>query len=173
MDGETDSTETSLRYLGYLGRLRNLRHLAYTSDVGEAMRPVLPSWIVNAGYAVSIGYCGIDVLHEGFQSHKHKDTNYDTIQIVCRRTVFQGLASLVLPAVTIHSAVDFTSRLLKTRVSKSSFAGRFAPSVVGLAIVPFLPAMLDHPVEYIVDRSFDSIVGKLSPSTATRLASHH
>ena len=47
-----------LRYLGYAGRLRTIarastRYLAFTSDVGEAVRPVVPSKLVAAAYAVS------------------------------------------------------------------------------------------------------------------------
>jgi hypothetical protein len=32
------------------------RYLAYSSDVGEAFRPVVPPAMVNASYAVAVGY---------------------------------------------------------------------------------------------------------------------
>ena len=46
VSGEVDSRDTPARYLGYLARVRPIlqpfsRYLAYTSDVGEAARPIV------------------------------------------------------------------------------------------------------------------------------------
>jgi len=70
---ELDLDEGPVRYAGYAGRLAqfvkvgaakvsSVRHLAYASDVGEAFRPTVPAWAVNATYAVAVGYVGADVL---------------------------------------------------------------------------------------------------------------
>ena len=32
------------------------RYVAYTSDIGEAFRPVVPPWLVTAAYGVSWAY---------------------------------------------------------------------------------------------------------------------
>lgn len=95
---------------------------------------------------------------------------------VARRTVFQGLASIVLPAVTIHSAVKYSAPIF-LKSSNPKIKG-WGPTVwvlvlhhcrsflrvllmvpmgepprhvnsVGLAIVPLLPVMFDHPVEHV------------------------
>ena len=60
-DRNADSTNSDARYLGYAARLRTAvraahRYLAYTSDVGEAFRPVVPRWIVRSAYGVSWAY---------------------------------------------------------------------------------------------------------------------
>ncbi len=53
--GEIDTVETPARYLAYLARYKNLfvassRYLAYSSDVGEAFRPITTPVFVNAMY---------------------------------------------------------------------------------------------------------------------------
>eukprot|EP00951_Prasinocladus_malaysianus_P022171 scaffold185170_cov44-Prasinocladus_malaysianus.AAC.2 len=42
------------------------RYLAFTSDVGEAMRPVVSPRIVNASYAIAGGYMIGDVIYQGY-----------------------------------------------------------------------------------------------------------
>lgn len=71
--GEVDSLEGSARYLAYGARLRTAlvassRYLAYTSDVGEAFRPIVPPAIVTAAYGISWLYLGLDVGYEGYKS---------------------------------------------------------------------------------------------------------
>lgn len=58
-EGDVDTTQTNARYLGYLARIRPLllpatRYLAYTSDVGEAFRPVVSPKVVTTAYGISI-----------------------------------------------------------------------------------------------------------------------
>lgn len=72
--GEVDSLESDLRYLGYAGRLRTAlaattRYLAYTSDVGEAFRPIVHPAIVTAAYGISWAYLGLDVGYEGYKAY--------------------------------------------------------------------------------------------------------
>lgn len=71
--GEIDSLDSKARYLAYAGRLRtalvaSTRYLAYTSDVGEAFRPIVPPFIVTAAYGISWLYLGLDVSYEGYKS---------------------------------------------------------------------------------------------------------
>ena len=60
-DQNADSTNSDARYLGYAARLRTAlraahRYFAYTSDVGEAFRPVVRPWVVRTAYGVSWAY---------------------------------------------------------------------------------------------------------------------
>ena len=34
----------------------NVRYVAYSSDVGEAFRPVVPTWLVKSTYGLAFGY---------------------------------------------------------------------------------------------------------------------
>lgn len=83
--GEIDSLETKARYLGYLGRLRTAlvassRYLAYTSDVGEAFRPIAHPAIVTAAYGISWAYLGLDVGYEGYKAHHAGEVNSSKTQ---------------------------------------------------------------------------------------------
>lgn len=60
--------ETKLRYVGYtVGLSRLFRYLAFTSDFGEALRPVVHARIVTGSYAVAFAYCIADV---GWETYK-------------------------------------------------------------------------------------------------------
>lgn len=79
--------------------------------------------MVSTAYGISIAYVVGDIGYEGYKANLDRkdrlqaggrnDANAATeIGLrVARRTVFQGLASLVLPAVTIHAAVRYSAPL--------------------------------------------------------------
>jgi len=62
------------------------------------------------------------------------------------------LASMGLPAFTIHSIVKYSGRALKN--SKSSRIRGYGPIGLGLAAVPALPYIFDEPVEKVVEWTF-------------------
>lgn len=70
-----------------------------------------------------------------------------------KRGIFQGLASMGLPALTIHSAVRYSSVLFKNVQTKA--IKTYGPVSVGLGIVHLLPYIFDEPVEHVVDYVFD------------------
>ncbi|KAI9096461.1 mitochondrial 18kDa protein, partial [Phlyctochytrium arcticum] len=155
-----ETTDTPVRFLAYAARFRTLaiagsRYLAYTSDVGEAFRPLLNKTLVNAAYGVSFAYVGFDVAFEGMKARQAGLEDKEVARVVVQRSVFQGLASLFLPAVTIHTVVDVTGKLLKNRPKTTMV--RWGPTVAGLVVVPFLPVMFDHPVEHLVERAFKTV----------------
>ena len=54
-----------LRYTAYLARVKPLllasqRYLAYSSDLGEAVRPVVPPTVVRSLYGLSWSYIAYD-----------------------------------------------------------------------------------------------------------------
>ena len=60
---------------------------------------------------------------------------------------------MLLPAFTIHSVVRYSGRAMKDM--KSVKIRTWGPIGLGLAIVPTLPYLFDHPVEHAVDWAFD------------------
>lgn len=70
-----------------------------------------------------------------------------------KRGVFQSLASMALPAFTIHSAVRYSSVLFKN--SSVKLVKTYGPVAIGLGIVPLLPYIFDEPVEHAVDWVFE------------------
>ncbi|KAK9457340.1 mitochondrial 18 KDa protein-domain-containing protein [Dipodascopsis uninucleata] len=166
-----DSTESNLRYAAYANRLRIVmatqRYVAYTSDIGESFRPVVKPWIVTSCYGISWAYVLGDVGYEGYKSYL-KATEYDAAKLrdekltndrpnwmltIFHRGVFQSIASMGLPALTIHSTVRYSGRALKN--SKSVRLRTYGPVGLGLLVVPALPYLFDEPVEHAIDWVFD------------------
>jgi len=72
--------------------------------------------------------------------------------VMVQRGVFQALASMGLPAFTIHSIVKYSGRAMKN--NKNVVLRTWAPIGLGLAAVPFLPYIFDEPVETAVEWTF-------------------
>ncbi|KAF9204170.1 hypothetical protein BGZ49_005616 [Haplosporangium sp. Z 27] len=161
-EGEIDTVETPARYLAYLARYKSLfvassRYLAYSSDVGEAFRPVTAPLFVNAMYGVSFAYVAFDVAYEGYKAKLTGSSNEVIGMTVLKRGIFQTLASLALPAITIHTVVHQSGRLFKN--SANITLKKWGPTAIGLCVVPALPIMFDHPVETAVDKVFEMLEG--------------
>jgi mitochondrial fission process protein 1 len=72
--------------------------------------------------------------------------------VMAQRAIFQSLASMGLPAFTIHSVVRYSGRAMKSVKNKT--IRTWGPIGLGLSVVPFLPAIFDKPVEDAVEWSF-------------------
>lgn len=82
--------------------------------------------------------------------------------VMVQRGIFQSLASMGLPAFTIHSVVRYSGRALKDVKNKT--IRTWGPIGLGLAVVPFLPALFDKPVEnaveFVFHKGFEVVGGK-------------
>lgn len=155
--------ENNARYAGYSAMFaRMFRYLAFTSDFGESFRPVISSRLVNTSYAIAFGYCVVDVAWEGYKALKPSTSQHHAVrsksvgEVVVERSVFQLFASLVIPAFLIHSTVKYSTKIF-TKIPKLSKFQRFGPSLVGLSLIPFLPILVDEPVEKGVEYAFDKL----------------
>lgn len=93
------------RYSAYAVRLRTLltsgsRYIAYSSDIGEAFRPLTRPSVVRTAYAVSWAYIFGDVGYTCYKYCEDRDTSLpqvrgDVAWIASRRTVFQLLSRYV------------------------------------------------------------------------------
>ncbi|OAX39160.1 hypothetical protein K503DRAFT_799876 [Rhizopogon vinicolor AM-OR11-026] len=179
-DRNVDSTDTDLRYMAYGARLRTAlragtRYIAYTSDVGEAFRPVVPPTIVTACYGISWLYLAGDVSYEAYKTHRRGPSQIEAVHfseptrvgmVAVKRAVFQSIASMALPAFTIHTAVNQAKKAF-TNVQNKRLK-TWGPTFTGLAIVPFLPYIFDHPVETATDKVFEWIEKRLIESQKSR-----
>ncbi|KAK2623527.1 hypothetical protein QTJ16_007081 [Diplocarpon rosae] len=80
--------------------------------------------------------------------------------VMAQRAIFQGIASMGLPAFTIHSIVRYSGRALKN--SKNVRLRTYGPIGLGLSAIPALPFIFDKPVEEAVEWIFHkgfSVVG--------------
>ena len=95
--------------------------------------------------------------------------DYRTVMV--QRAIFQGLASMGLPAFTIHSIVQYSGRALKD--VKNVKLRTWGPIGLGLSAVPALPYLFDEPVEkaveFVFHTGFEFFGGKqavgMAPST--------
>jgi fission process protein 1 len=76
----------------------------------------------------------------------------DWKSVVAQRAIFQGLASMGLPAFTIHSIVKYSGKALKN--APNPVIRTWGPIGLGLAAVPALPYLFDEPVEHVVEWTF-------------------
>jgi mitochondrial fission process protein 1 len=74
-----------------------------------------------------------------------------------------------LPALTIHTAVKQAKKAFDKSTNPRLRA--WGPTITGLAIVPALPYIFDHPVEEATDRAFEWIKQRLASSDKGAAAS--
>ncbi|KAI9051734.1 hypothetical protein LZ554_004774 [Drepanopeziza brunnea f. sp. 'monogermtubi'] len=91
-------------------------------------------------------YAGVDLVPKTVTALE----DYRTV--MAQRALFQGIASMGLPAFTIHSIVRYSGQALKK--SKSVRLRTYGPIGLGLAAVPALPFVFDKPVEEAVEWAF-------------------
>lgn len=185
-DKDVDSVDSDVRYMAYGARLRTAlraghRYIAYTSDVGEAFRPVVPPAVVTAAYGVSWLYLAGDVGYEAYKAHRKGPSPIEAAHfseptrigmIAVKRAVFQSVASMALPAFTIHTVVKQAKKAFVN--VQNPKVKTWGPTVTGLAIVPVLPYLFDKPVEHVTDAVFEWIERKYiesqkSPSRTSEL----
>ncbi|KAH0587223.1 Mitochondrial fission protein MTP18 [Termitomyces sp. J132] len=173
---DANTTNSDVRYLAYGARIRTAlraatRYIAYTSDIGEAFRPVVPPWVVTAAYGVSWLYLAGDVGYESYKAHRRGPSPIEAANFseptrigiaAVQRATFQSIASMALPALTIHTAVAQAKKAFKN--VKNIRLRTWGPTATGLAIVPILPYLYDHPVERATERAFDWMREKIIES---------
>ncbi|XRM45882.1 hypothetical protein ABZX51_008953 [Aspergillus tubingensis] len=140
---------------GYKAYLRNRRVLAPPceayKDASDLTHEQVAKGMVTGNIAGSLtGSSSSDTLMPWPTTHVPLAEDYRTV--MAQRAVFQGIASMGLPAFTIHSVVKYSGRMLKN--SRSVFFRTWAPIGLGLSVVPFLPYLFDKPVEEAVEWAF-------------------
>mmetsp|Transcript_35427 Transcript_35427/g.33618 ORF Transcript_35427/g.33618 Transcript_35427/m.33618 type:complete len:268 (+) Transcript_35427:37-840(+) len=154
---QVSDSDSKLRYAGYTSTFaRAFRYLAFTSDFGEALRPVISSRIVTGTYCIAFGYCIADI---GYEAYKLKNRGYlseknepmTMNQLLVERSIFQLVASIIVPTAIVHTSVhqahNFTKKIGKFQ--------RWGPSIFGLCIIPLLPIFVDPPVEHVLEWGFE------------------
>ncbi|KAK2760232.1 hypothetical protein FQN54_002299 [Arachnomyces sp. PD_36] len=84
--------------------------------------------------------------------------------VMAERAVFQVLASMALPAFTIHSVVKYAGKAL--REQKNTIIRTWGPIGLGLSIVPLLPYIFDKPVESAVEYTFQTALQSFAGEAA-------
>ena len=152
--------DSEARYLAYAQRVARVlgtssRYLAFSSDVGEAFRPVVPTQVVRFSYLLTWGYVFSDIGYSTYSAYKLHPDNRDFVKDrAARATSFQLVGSVILPFAIIHTGVKQSSHVFNKLAPNMKFVRTWGPSAVGLSIIPLLPRFVDHPVENAVDYLF-------------------
>ena len=133
-------------------KVSKVRHLAYSSDLGEAFRPVVPTWAVNATYGVAVSYVVADTAYRVYDAEEKGADAEEMRRVAAHATIFHAIASIGVPMAIIHTQVHVWEGILK-RVGRFT---KWGPTVAGLAIIPLLP-YVDHPIEEIIDAKFEQL----------------
>lgn len=178
---DVTSTDSAIRYTAYAKRITQIfraahRYVAYTSDIGESFRPVAHPVLVKLGYSISWIYVLGDISFETWRAKLRQQGSYypglmpwqpqplpndeaasqyndlDWRLVGLKRTLFQSIASMGLPALTIHTTVRYSVGVFKKSANK--LLRSVGPVACGLAVVPLLPYVFDKPVEIILDKAF-------------------
>ncbi|KAF8901652.1 mitochondrial 18 KDa protein-domain-containing protein [Gymnopilus junonius] len=182
-DRDADTTASDIRYLAYGARLRTAlragtRYFAYTSDVGEAFRPVAPPWVVTAAYGISWLYVSADVAYESYKAYHRGPSPIEAANFsepsrvaiaAVQRATFQSIASMGLPALTIHTVVAQSRKAFRNATNTK--VRIWGPTTTGLAVVPILPYLFDQPVEKATEYAFDWIREKIIEQRQSRTSS--
>ena len=153
--------DTQARYLAYAQRVARVlgpstRYMAFSSDVGEAFRPVVSPKMVTFSYALTWGYVFGDIGYSSYMAYKLHPHNIDFVKDrASRAATFQLIGSVALPFVIIHTGVKQSAKLFDKFTPNLKLCRAWGPTALGLAIIPFLPTFVDHPVEQAVDFVFD------------------
>ena len=154
--------DTEARYMAYATRIARVlapssRYLAFSSDVGEAFRPVVSQKLVRFSYGLTWGYVFGDIGYSTYNAYKLHPHNIDFVKDrASRATAFQLIGSVGLPFLIIHTGVHQSSNFFNKVTPNIKLLRAWGPSAVGLAIIPLLPAFVDHPVERAVDYVFNT-----------------
>ncbi|KAL3673975.1 hypothetical protein V7S43_001660 [Phytophthora oleae] len=142
-----------------------VRYLGYANEVGESFRPIVPRLVVPS-YIVACGYVLGDTFDKATKTHDEAVARGVPSQkrnvLVATATVdtlaWQTMASVVIPGFTINRVVAISSFAVQKAVKRSPVVRRWAPTAIGLGVIP----LIIHPIDYLVDVAMDNTVRKWS-----------
>ena len=111
----------------------------------------------------------------GYEAYKAKSVHHEPTPVVVslsiKRALFQSIASMGLPAFTIHSLVKYSGKYIFSK-SPNRTIRVWAPAMLGLGVVPALPFLYDHPVEHAVDKLWEKVDEIVPDKYSTKNAIH-
>ncbi|KAE9005882.1 hypothetical protein PF010_g12451, partial [Phytophthora fragariae] len=142
-----------------------VRYLGYANELGESFRPIVPRLVVPS-YLVAFGYVLGDTFDKANKAHaKAVAEGVSTRKrsaVVADATIdtlaWQTMASVVIPGFTINRVVAMSSFAVQRAVKTSPVVRRWAPTAIGLGVIP----LIIHPIDSFVDVAMDQTVRKWS-----------
>ncbi|KAF2278866.1 uncharacterized protein EI97DRAFT_448678 [Westerdykella ornata] len=178
-------------YEGYKAYLRNQRVLHPEHHAAEVNVPTTntTSTSSNSSSHINKGVSALQKMGEGLGVKpgagnpltrgevvpRRVSAIEDYRTVMAQRAVFQAVASMGLPAFTIHSIVRYSGRAMKDVKNKT--LRTWGPIGLGLAAVPFLPYVFDEPIEkateWVFYNAFRAIGGEKAVEGRSPTGHHH
>jgi fission process protein 1 len=146
---------------GYKAYLRNQRSLNPEKVDGSKDTG---SEDVSESRSLATGITGDSVTRQNPDGRVVPIEDYRAV--MAQRAVFQGLASMGLPAFTIHSIVRYSGQAFQNATNQR--LKTWGPIGLGLAAVPALPYMFDEPVEIATEWVFHNAFKAIGGEDAVR-----
>ncbi|DBA00374.1 TPA: hypothetical protein N0F65_000559 [Lagenidium giganteum] len=146
-----------------------VRYLGYSNELGESFRPMAPR-LVAPSYMVAFGYVLGDAYDKATkastaarkQSVSESKHNKMVVGAAVDTLVWQTLASVAIPGFTINRVVAASSVVAEQTLKNSPVLKRWAPTAIGLGVIP----LIIHPIDSLVDTLMDNTIRKWAAGTA-------
>eukprot|EP00322_Chrysochromulina_rotalis_P024078 CAMPEP_0115858036 /NCGR_PEP_ID=MMETSP0287-20121206/15887_1 /TAXON_ID=412157 /ORGANISM="Chrysochromulina rotalis, Strain UIO044" /LENGTH=355 /DNA_ID=CAMNT_0003312281 /DNA_START=70 /DNA_END=1137 /DNA_ORIENTATION=- len=139
--------------------LVRLRLTAFTSEVGESLRPLVQPWKVKLAYVVSWTYVILDVLIRTADEMSLRGHSWRAVRTLLFFSTFHSIATMLLPAYCIHTAVHQAQLAVAHFSARAAWLQRsellrvWTPTALGLLLIPLMP-LLDEPMEHLLESGF-------------------
>ncbi|CAN0023608.1 unnamed protein product [Ectocarpus fasciculatus] len=140
---------------GDMWRDSALRYAGYANEVGESFRNIAPRLVVPS-YAVSIAYVCGDTVDKAYRDYTKGEGMVAVGKTGLDVLLWQSLASVAVPGLTINIAVKAVSAAMASDQAKTllpKLARKWVPTAVGLGIIPFIVTPIDDGITWGMDET--------------------
>lgn len=128
--------------------------LGYSNELGESFRPLIDKKLVHASYGLAIAYVFCDTYDKTVKTFKSSGGDVKKAVITGGDVViWQMLASVAIPGFTINRVCWAVGKGIKAAKFKHKF-GKWIPTIVGLASIPFIIHPIDGAVDSLMDNTY-------------------
>ena len=106
-----------------LRQLRQVHFTAFTSEVGESMRPLMAPWKVTLCYVISRTYVALDILLHTANELWVRGLTWRVLRALIFISTFHALATMMVPAYLVHAAVHLTQHTLQLSTAAETNSG--------------------------------------------------
>eukprot|EP00040_Diaphanoeca_grandis_P027665 m.158003 g.158003 ORF g.158003 m.158003 type:complete len:212 (+) comp31071_c0_seq2:160-795(+) len=143
-----------------------LRLLGYFNEGGEAFKAFISRRLYVGTYIVASTYCATDAISKGaavYNDFEAPGNIAKTVEKVAETSVWQGLASVIIPGFTINRVVFFTTKLMKNAPARPR---AIVPTAVGLITIPLIVTPIDRMIDEFISHAYKPAVAWVFPNLA-------